>query len=178
MVTKGVAGQTAVVWIIRNQFGRRNLSNYTRVELVLKLEPLLRVKAKENQRAGGQSSEVGRQKSDKPLDTKRDLAKAAGVSHDTIAKGKVIAAKASEETKARFLAPSCPVVAFEWAGWCPDMGAKPRFTGAAKSPLPAWQRAGLLYAVAATGIGRTLPGASAGFTSNQRCASAGFTSSR
>ena len=71
------------------------LASRARVELVLKLEPLLRVKAKANQRAGGQSSEVGRQKSDKPLDTKRDLAKAAGVSHDTISKGKVIEAKAS-----------------------------------------------------------------------------------
>ena len=99
MVTKGVAGQTAVVWIIRNQFGRRNLSNYTRVELVLKLEPLLRVKAKEQQIRKPESVS---QKSAKqtPIDTRKDLAKAAGVSHDTIAKGKVIQAKASEETKA------------------------------------------------------------------------------
>jgi len=94
-------GQTAVVWIIRNQFGRRNLSNYTRVELVLKLEPLLRVKAKENQRL---SDGKGKQKSAdlkaEPIETRQELAKAAGVSHDTIAKGKVIQAKASEETKA------------------------------------------------------------------------------
>ena len=57
-----------------------------------------------------------------PIETRQELAKAAGVSHDTIAKGKVIQAKASEETKARFLPPGVPVAAFEWAGWCPDMG--------------------------------------------------------
>ena len=100
MVTKGVAGQTAVVWIIRNQFGRRNLSNYTRVELVLKLEPLLRVKAKEKEH----ERKTTCQKSDKSSlpthDTKKELAVTSGISHDTIARGKVIQAKASEETKA------------------------------------------------------------------------------
>ena len=98
MVTKGVAGQTAVVWIIRNQFGRRNLSNYTRVELVLKLEPLLRVKSRQGERTDHcQKSD----KSEKPnLDTKKELAVTSGISHDTIARGKVIQAKASEETKA------------------------------------------------------------------------------
>ena len=71
-------------------------SSRTRVELVLKLEPLLRVKAKENQRL---SDGKGKQKSAdlkaEPIETRQELAKAAGVSHDTIAKGKVIEAKAS-----------------------------------------------------------------------------------
>jgi hypothetical protein len=53
----------------------------------LKLEPLLKVKAKENQKAGGGGGKAGCQKSDKvpdPIDTKKELAKAAHVSHDTI----------------------------------------------------------------------------------------------
>lgn len=86
-------------WIIRNQFGRRNLQPFQRAELALKLEPLLAEKAKANQRAGGQHKEVGRQMSDKPLDTKMELAKAAGVSHDTIAKAKKISEKAPEAVK-------------------------------------------------------------------------------
>jgi 16S rRNA G966 N2-methylase RsmD len=39
----------ACVWIIRNQFGRRNLAPFSRVELALALEPLLRKQAKEKQ---------------------------------------------------------------------------------------------------------------------------------
>ena len=79
-------------------------SSRTRVELVLKLEPLLRVKAKENQRL---SDGKGKQKSAdlkaEPIETRQELAHAAGVSHDTIAKGKVIEAKASESQAVRFL---------------------------------------------------------------------------
>jgi hypothetical protein len=65
--------------------------------LVLKLEPLLRVKGKENQSQGGGGGKAGCQKSDKPVDTKKELARTAGVSHDTIAKGKVIESRVSEE---------------------------------------------------------------------------------
>ena len=56
-----------------------------RALFLARLEPLLRIKAKENQQAGGGGGKAGCQKSDKvllPLDTKRELAKAAHVSHD------------------------------------------------------------------------------------------------
>ena len=43
----------AMIWVIRNQFGRRNLSNMTRAELGLKLEGLLARQAKEEQRKHG-----------------------------------------------------------------------------------------------------------------------------
>ena len=71
-------------WIILNQFGRRNLSAYDRSILALKLKPVIAEKAKEKQiEAGG----AVRQKSDKAvIDTKKELAKVAGVSHDTIHK--------------------------------------------------------------------------------------------
>ena len=88
----------ACVWVIHNQFGRRNLQPFTRVELALKLEPLLRKKAKENQ---VRKPESVKQKSaeQKPIETREELAHIAHVSHDTIAKGKIILERASEETK-------------------------------------------------------------------------------
>lgn len=87
----------AEAWIIRNQLARRNISNYVRAELALRLKPIIAEKAKEKQsEAGG----AVRQKSDKAaIDTKRELAKAAGVSHDTIHKVEKIQARASEEAK-------------------------------------------------------------------------------
>ena len=93
----------AIEWIIRNQFGRRNLSAYQRAELALRLEPIIAAKAKEKQKDEGRTlGGTLRQKSDKgAVDTKREIASVAGVSHDTIHKAKVIAARADDETKAR-----------------------------------------------------------------------------
>ncbi len=94
------------VWIIRNQFGRRNLTPYCRAELALKLEPLLKSNAKENivegGRLGGKSEGKGLttlSKAFDPVNTRAELATASGVSHDTIAKVKIIEAHASEATK-------------------------------------------------------------------------------
>ena len=48
------------------------------------MEPLLRIKAKENQQAGGGSGGGSvRQKPAEPIQTRLELAKAAHVSHDT-----------------------------------------------------------------------------------------------
>ena len=74
-------------WIILNQFGRRNLSAYDRSILALKLKPMIAEKAKENQKASGGAVP---QKSAKPIDTRQELAKVAGVSHDTIHKVEAI----------------------------------------------------------------------------------------
>jgi N6-adenosine-specific RNA methylase IME4 len=50
MIQKEFADRNeAMIWIIRNQFGRRNLLPFHRAELALKLEPLISAKAKENQ---------------------------------------------------------------------------------------------------------------------------------
>ena len=73
-------------WIILNQFGRRNLSAYDRSILALKLKPMIAEKAKEQQ---GTRTDIC-QKSDKSIDTKKELAKVAGVSHDTIHKVEAI----------------------------------------------------------------------------------------
>lgn len=83
-------------WIIQNQFGRRNLSAYDRSVLALKLKPLIQEKAKENQ---GERTDICQKSDRSSIDTKKELAKAAGVSHDTIHKVEKIEAEASEKTK-------------------------------------------------------------------------------
>lgn len=86
----------AKIWIIKNQIGRRNLSTYARSELVvMHLEPMLKGKAKENQ---GARTDIS-QKSVESHDTQKELAKAAGVSHNTIHEVKTIMEKADEQTK-------------------------------------------------------------------------------
>lgn len=85
----------AKIWIIENQFGRRNLSKYDRSVLALQLEPLYAAEAKRKQTASlrrGSESPVS-QKSDEretPIRTDEQLAKLAGTSRDTIRKVKVI----------------------------------------------------------------------------------------
>ena len=95
----------AMAWMIRNQFGRRNLTAMQRSELALKLKPLIEEKAKERQSAAGKSSAPGRpakkdvQKSAQVSSekTRDEVAKLAGVSHDTIAKAKVVLERATPE---------------------------------------------------------------------------------
>ncbi|MCA9320526.1 MAG: hypothetical protein KDB53_07315 [Planctomycetes bacterium] len=94
----------ALHWMIRNQLGRRNISSYDRARLALKLEPFIAERAKQNCRSGGgdqksEASRSGLQNSANPIDTRKELAKSAGVSHDTIAKVKLIEAEGSEELK-------------------------------------------------------------------------------
>lgn len=84
----------AKVWIINNQFGRRNLSAYTRAKLALELKPLLAEQAKQ----AGYANRGSSQNSVK-MDTQKTLAKIANTSHDTIHKVEKIEAKASPETK-------------------------------------------------------------------------------
>lgn len=82
-------------WIIKNQLGRRNIPPYVRAELALKLKPVIAEKAEKNLHL---AEGKGCQKSDKvsAIDTKKELAKVAGVSHDTIHKVEVIKEKANE----------------------------------------------------------------------------------
>jgi len=86
-------------WMILNQFGRRNLSNYQRSVLALQLEEVFSKKAKENQGARTDISQISVKS--KSIDTQKELSKVANVSHDTIAKVKKIQAQASEEVKAK-----------------------------------------------------------------------------
>ena len=92
---------SAIEWIILNQFGRRNLPAHERARLALRLKPVIAEKAKEKQAEyfGNQYESGLSQKSvevQKPIDTQRELAKLAGVSHDTIAKVEKIEKSAPE----------------------------------------------------------------------------------
>lgn len=90
----------AKIWIIENQFGRRNLNSYQKSVLALQLEPLYAAEAK-RRRGGDRRSEeyqeTIRQNSDEwfPARTDERLAQVAGVSRDTIRKVKVIEAEAA-----------------------------------------------------------------------------------
>ena len=86
-------------WMILNQFGRRNLSNYQRSVLALQLEEVFTKKAKENQIRKPNS--VMQNSAEQKIDTRKELSKVASVSHDTITRVKKIEEKADEETKAK-----------------------------------------------------------------------------
>ena len=96
----------AKVWIITNQFGRRNLTPYQRAELALALKPLLAQAAKKR-RAQAEGRPRGEKKASVPQnsaeerfgETRDELADTAGVSHDTIAKVEYIAEHADDRTK-------------------------------------------------------------------------------
>lgn len=75
----------------------------TRVELALRLEPLLAKKAKLEQQRKPESVPKTSAEQKTERETRTKLAKIAGVSHDTIAKGKLAAIEASQRATARLL---------------------------------------------------------------------------
>ena len=73
-----------VISFILRTNNRRDLTPYQRCNIALEYEDYFKEKAKEKQKEGGGAV---RQKSDKAvIDTKKELAKIAKVSHDTISK--------------------------------------------------------------------------------------------
>jgi hypothetical protein len=86
VVEKEFASESNVKeWMINNQFGRRNLSNYQRSVLALELESVFSERAKEKQKQAGEVKQIS---AEAPIETRKELAKIANVSHDTIAKVK------------------------------------------------------------------------------------------
>ena len=87
-----------VEWMILNQFGRRNLDNYQRSLLALRLKPMFEEKAREVKEQNlTQNDKPERQISVGRTDEK--LSKIAGVSRDTIQKVQKIEEKAPEKVK-------------------------------------------------------------------------------
>lgn len=90
----------AKIWIIENQFGRRNLGKYDRGVLALRLEPLYTAEAKRNSDANLKRGTIApdSQKSDTREIGRTDerIAKLAGMSRDTIRKVKVIETEAEK----------------------------------------------------------------------------------
>jgi hypothetical protein len=99
----------AKIWIGKNQENRRNLTDFQRVEIALKLKDLIASKAKERQRAAGgdRKSENAKslpQNSAEAIsnkETRHELAEIADVSHDTLNRVEYILEHADDETKAK-----------------------------------------------------------------------------
>ena len=90
----------AKIWMIRNQFGRRNLDTYARAKLAIELKSLFAAKAKENQAIQFKGVSLSQKSVEvKPVDTQKELARIAGTSHDTIAKVERIERDATPEIK-------------------------------------------------------------------------------
>lgn len=97
--------EEAIEWIIRNQFGRRNLLPYVRSQLALTLESVIKQKAKEKQIKEGKKlgGTLMQKSAEGVISTRKELAKLAGVSHDIIDKVKVIEREATTEQKQALL---------------------------------------------------------------------------
>ena len=89
----------AKIWIINNQFGRRNLPSYARGVLALKLEELFSKKAKERMLKGKADPTPTLAQGE----TRESLAKASGISHGSIDKVKKIEAQATNEQKQKLM---------------------------------------------------------------------------
>lgn len=76
----------AIEWIILNQFGRRNLPAHERARLALRLKPVISEKAKEKELERKTTFQKSEKSNLPEVNTTKELAKVAGVSHDTIAK--------------------------------------------------------------------------------------------
>ena len=92
--------EEVMLWMLRNQLGRRNLNSYQRVELVLKFEPLVKSAAEQRMLAGKAANPVPTLAQGQTKGKTRDhLSEAAGVLHGTFAKAKKLVQSADEETK-------------------------------------------------------------------------------
>ena len=96
----------AMLWIINNQLGRRNITDFARAELVLKKKDILLEKGREKQKQtlGGYkynkpSVLANSAKTDTPHNTREILAKEIGVGQRTIGRVEVILREAPEEVK-------------------------------------------------------------------------------
>ena len=96
--------EDASEWIINNQFGRRNLSDYQRGILALRMKPIYEARAKAQQAnsTGGafpQLSEISHEAAT-PIRTDEAVASLASISSNTIRKIEQIDATAAPEVKA------------------------------------------------------------------------------
>lgn len=91
----------AEIWIIHNQFRRRNLQPYTRATLTFELEKRLKTRRGENQYTKESGSRPYGREADRNRDheARTKAAKAAGMGHNTYAKCKYISQNGSKEQK-------------------------------------------------------------------------------
>ncbi len=85
------------IWMIQNQFGRRNLDNYTRSGLSLLLEGFFKEKASEKEFERKTTFQKSEKSNLETVNTAKEISKIAGVSHDTIYKVKEIKTNVPKE---------------------------------------------------------------------------------
>ncbi|MDB5911186.1 MAG: hypothetical protein JWP34_5303 [Massilia sp.] len=83
------------IWMIQNQMGKRNATDFARTALALKLKPLLEQRARERMQAG--KVDPTQNSAEGVGETRQAVAKVAGVSHDTVRKVEKIIENASAE---------------------------------------------------------------------------------
>lgn len=97
---------TAIEWILRNQLSRRNLSDVERIRVVSKLKDCLAARGRENQVLSGELYGMGGKvltdlsKPLSPINTRKKLAKMAGVSEGTYAKAEKVDSEAPTPIRA------------------------------------------------------------------------------
>lgn len=91
--------------IIKIQFSRRNITYFTRCLLALEFVELEAKKARERQVAGGKQKVPQKSAEAENGETRDRIAEIAGVSHDTIAKVKLIKEKGTEKDIAELSSP-------------------------------------------------------------------------
>lgn len=74
-----------MLWMMKNQLSRRNLTTFQRLEIVEKLKPVISKQAKESQKRTAENR-VCHNCDKQPIDTKKELAKLANTSHNTVSK--------------------------------------------------------------------------------------------
>ena len=89
----------AEIWIIKNQFGRRNLSKYDRSILALRLKPVIAERAKEKEAERKTTYQKSEKSSMPTVNTTKEIAKLAGVSHDTIHRVETIEASGNDKVR-------------------------------------------------------------------------------
>lgn len=89
----------ALVWIAKNQLGRRNLNSFQRCELVLPLKSALIVEAEKRRRNSISRYRKCGETNGPGIDTRDILSEMAGVSHGLLRQVKIILDEADEDTK-------------------------------------------------------------------------------
>lgn len=76
----------AMLWMMKNQLSRRNLTTFQRLEIVEKLKPVISKQAKERQLQGTRTDINLPHNCAEGLETRKELAKLANTSHNTVSK--------------------------------------------------------------------------------------------
>jgi hypothetical protein len=90
--------EDVVVWMVRNQLARRNITSFVRAELADRMKDAIEAKAEANKKST-QFGNTDFQNSGTPVHTDKEIAKFAGVSHDTIHKSRKVRTTAPDIIK-------------------------------------------------------------------------------